>query len=116
MSWTSIERYSSGIGSEEVISLALLQDLARDDELLDLAGALVDPQCAHLPVQPFDGGAPHHALAAVDLDGAIHHALRGLGRAELGRRSLRRDLLRPPVLEPARAPDEQAGGVEADVH
>src|SRR5258706_135364 len=46
-------------------SLALLQDVARDDELLDLAGALVDPQRAHLPVQPFDGGAPHHALAGV---------------------------------------------------
>ena len=75
MSWTSIVRVWSGMGSEEVISLALLQDVARDDQLLDLAGALVDAQRTHLPVQALDRRAAHHALSAMDLHGPVHHAL-----------------------------------------
>src|SRR6185295_18445120 len=65
MSWTSTLRVCSGRGPSEVISLALLEEVARDHELLDLAGPLVDPEGAHLPVQALDGRPAHHALATV---------------------------------------------------
>src|ERR1700736_5059221 len=46
---------------------ALLQELAGDEELLDLAGALVDPQRAHLAIEALHRGSPHHPLAAMEL-------------------------------------------------
>src|ERR1043165_7294572 len=119
MSWTSIVRVWSGMGPSEVISLALLQDVARDDQLLDFAGPLVDAQRAHFPVEALDGGAAHHALTAVDLDGPVHDALGGLGREELGRRAPPPpppDPLRPAILEPGRAAEEEAGRLQVHVH
>src|SRR5438105_10846779 len=116
MSWMSMERYWGVMSCASPRSPALLQELAGDDQLLDLAGALVDAEGAHLAVQALDGGAAHDALAAVDLHRPVHDALGGLGGEELGRRSLRADALRAAVLEPGRVAHEQAGGLEVDVH
>src|SRR6185503_20387345 len=115
MSWTSTLRVCSGRGPSEVISLALLEEVARDHELLDLAGPLVDPEGAHLPVQALDGRPAHHALATVDLHGPVHHALGGLRREELGRRAFRPDPLRAAVLQPGRAPDQETRRLQVHV-
>src|SRR5688572_4870310 len=85
--WSNIWRYSDdmpwAVVTSEVISfdswcssttvdrrlrlrsLRVLDQVSRDHQPLDLAGPFVDPQGAHLAVQPFHGGSAHHALAPV---------------------------------------------------
>ena len=46
-------------------------ELAGDDELLDLAGSLVDAEQPCVPVEPLNGHAAHVARPAVDLHGAV---------------------------------------------
>src|SRR5262245_41796891 len=62
----------------------------REDQLLHLARALVDPQRAHLAEQPLDRGAALHAEAAEVLHRAVADPARALGREELRARDLRR--------------------------
>jgi hypothetical protein len=49
------------------LSRPLLQDVFRDDELLDLAGPVEDAEGAHVAIQPFDCRAVHHPHATEDL-------------------------------------------------
>ena len=57
----------------------LLDQLARDDELQDLAGALVDAQEARIAEQLLDGVFLDVAVAAVDLQHAVGDAAERLG-------------------------------------
>ena len=75
---------SVGVGGER---------LARDDDLLHLRGALVDPERPDLAIQPLDRVAGDHAERAVDLHRLVDHALRGLGGVELGHGGLAGDAL-----------------------
>src|SRR5687768_8429760 len=59
------------------------QELARNDELLDLAGALVDAQGPHLAVELLDLDAAHHPEAAVELHRGVDDAEGRLGGEEL---------------------------------
>ena len=69
----------------------LLQHFAGDDQLLDLAGALVDAQGPDLAVQALHRAPRITPWPAVELHRAVHHALRRLGGEELRRGPLRRD-------------------------
>jgi hypothetical protein len=53
---------------------------SRDDDLLDLGGALVDAQRANFAIQRLDLAADPHAVAAEQLHGAVDDALRRFGR------------------------------------
>src|SRR3972149_43748 len=64
------------------------EELARDDQPLDLGGALVDPWGPRLPVEPLDGGAAEDSEAPVDLHRLVDHPVGHLGREELRHRGL----------------------------
>src|SRR5712671_4106071 len=56
---------------------ALPEHLPGDDELLDLAGAFVDPEQPYVAVQPLDRDAADVPGAAVDLDRAVGNTADG---------------------------------------
>src|SRR5262249_23253074 len=60
------------------------EQLARDDELLDLARPLVDAERPHLAVELLDLDAARDPEAAEELDRGIDDAAGGLGGVELG--------------------------------
>src|SRR6185369_13736228 len=72
--------------SPRLVGERALQQLARDDQPLDLARPLVDAERPHLAVDALHDRADDDALPAVDLDGAVDDAARRLGRLELGER------------------------------
>ena len=73
-----------------------------DDQLLDLARALVDPEQAHVPVQPFHRDAADVAGAAVNLDGAVGDAADRLaGEVFRGRQRSAPDVLAAVVTDSA---------------
>src|SRR4051812_1857269 len=86
-----------------------------DDQPLDLRGALVERGDAHVAERALDGMVVDVAGAAVDLDRRVGAPLRGLGRVELRDRRLGGVRL-AGVLQPARAPGEQARRVGLDLH
>src|SRR5687768_15103476 len=102
-------------------SMRSLTDLApgngaRDDEPLDLRGALEDRVDLRVAVPALDGVLARVAVAAEDLDRALGGPDRDLPGLELGHRAL-------GVLEglavaghPGGAPDEQARGVDLELH
>ena len=56
----------------------LSQQVLRDDELLDFAGAVEDAECAHVAIQALDRGALHDAHATEHLQRLIDDFLRRL--------------------------------------
>src|SRR5438477_2770700 len=88
---------------------------AADDELLDLRRALVEPVHARISPVALDRELVGEAVTAVDLDGAVGRALRGLGRVELGDARLTR-VRASLVLEVAGAPHEEPRGLGLDDH
>src|SRR5439155_2115158 len=64
------------------------EHVARDDQLLDLAGALVDPGDARVPVEVLDLHVLAVAHATVDLHGFVDDTSVGLGADELRHRGL----------------------------
>ncbi len=56
------------------------EQLARDDEFLNLGRALVDAQCPHVPIEPLDGLALRNAAGTEQLHRPIDDALRRFGR------------------------------------
>src|SRR5580658_2606760 len=60
------------------------EHFAGDDELLDLAGALVDAEQADVAVEALDRDAAHVAGTAVDLHGAVGDAADGFAGEVLG--------------------------------
>src|ERR1700712_2898294 len=75
------------------ISAAPLQGLAGDDHLLDLAGALVDAEDAHVAVEPLDPMVGDVARPAENLHRPVGDAPHHLGGEILGRRGLHGDAL-----------------------
>src|SRR5438874_3086562 len=69
--------------AEFSILSARLQELARDNQFLDLGRAFIDAQRADFAVEAFDHLSLAHAAAAEHLDGAVDHALRGLRSRQL---------------------------------
>src|SRR5688572_13928269 len=62
------------------------RERAADQDLLDVAGALVDLADAHVAVDAFHRKVAHVAVAAVDLDRVRAYPLSHLGGEELGHR------------------------------
>src|SRR5262245_63501440 len=58
------------------------EHLPRNDDLLDLGGALIDAQRPDIPVQPLDDVAAANAVAAVKLHRLVLQPLRVLGRKQ----------------------------------
>ena len=58
--------------------LESVQQLAGDDDLLDLRGALEELGDTLVAVDPLDGVLLHVAVTAVDLQGGVHHLVGGL--------------------------------------
>src|SRR5208283_2965192 len=81
--------WHSRVGQDEVL---LPEHLPGDDELLDLAGAFVDPEQPYVAVQPFDRHAADVPGAAVDLDCAVSDPA-----DRLAGEILRRRRCEPPV-------------------
>src|SRR5690606_30189034 len=91
-----------------------LEQLAGDDEALDLRGALVDPEQAGVAVEALDARLAHVAHAAVDLDAAIRDASQPLRGEELrGRRA--QLAVRARVPAPCGVEDERAGRAQLRV-
>src|SRR6476469_2487309 len=91
-------------------------DGARDDQALDLRGALEDRVDLGVAVPALDGELARVAVAAEDVHGALGGPERDLARLELAHRALgvlERDRVAP---HPRRAPDEQARGVDLELH
>src|SRR5207247_10124316 len=63
-------------------------ELAGDQDLLDLVGAVVDLEHARVAIVLLDRVVGHEAVAAVDLDGRRADALAHLGGEELRHRRL----------------------------
>ena len=79
-----------------------------------LAGAIVDPEGPHLPVEDGKGNILAHAQGAGDLKRPVHRPVHRLGDKDLGHGGLVADPL-PPVQLPGGVPDHEAGGVELHV-
>ena len=92
------------------VRAALPEHPAGDDHLLDLAGALVDPEQAHVAVHALDGHAAHVARAAVDLHRPVGDAPDGLG-AEVLRRRRPEGGVRAVVVGLRRLADQRPPGV-----
>src|SRR3954454_5694849 len=92
------------------------RDSAPDDQLLDLRGALEDVVDLRIPVPALDRELARVAVAAEDLDRPFGGPDGDFAGLELAHRAL-------GVLEPVRvaahprcAPDQQAGGVDLELH
>src|SRR5215471_1860288 len=66
--------------------------VARDYQLLDLAGPLVDAEQAHVAIKALDGVITDITGAAVDLHRSIRHAPAQFRGKELGARGFGRDV------------------------
>src|SRR5690349_16726977 len=65
-------------GALDRSSAAVLDRLAGDDKLLDLAGALIDAEQANIAIEPLDPVIGDIAGAAENLDGAVGDSADGL--------------------------------------
>src|SRR5476651_1059377 len=97
------------------VARALLGEVARDEEPLDLARALVDLRDARVAIVALDGIVVQVAVAAMDLDRLGAHPLGKLGGIELGLRRFRkaRDALGAHA---GRMQDEKPRRVDARMH
>ena len=94
----------------------LFQQIAGDDHLLHLAGALIDAQRADFPIQFFDLGPLGDAEAAVHLYRHVDHLLRLVGGVELGHGRRPAIVGLAHVLLPSSAGDQQSRGVDGQRH
>jgi hypothetical protein len=102
---------SAGSPSKPALNPGLAQHLARDDQLLDLRGALVDAEQAHVAVEALDRVVRDVAGAAVDLHRAVGDPADHLGGEVLAHRRLLRDAR--PLIAPARGRERQRLGGRA---
>src|SRR5215210_1595503 len=91
-------------------------DRAGDHELLDLRRALEDVVDLRVAVPALDGVLAGVAVAAEDLDRPLGHPHRDLARLELAHRALAARERHLVAAHPGRAPHEQAGGVDLELH
>src|SRR5690348_6931704 len=64
------------------------EEIARDDETLNLVGAVEDTEDAHLAIPAFDGQLAGVAHAAVYLKHAVHDTVRHIRAVKLRHRGL----------------------------
>src|SRR5262245_50806108 len=83
------------------------QQVARDDELLDLAGSVENAKGPGMAVQPLDDGAMQHAVATKELDGLVDYGASGLGCLPFGNCRSPRVVIGTTVVLPCRPVDEQ---------
>src|SRR5688572_3818434 len=88
------------------VPAALPDRLAGDDELVDLAGAVVDAEHADVTVEALDAGNRDMAGAAEYLDGAVGDSAERLAGEIFGRGRLEGDRV-ALVLQPGRLHDER---------
>src|SRR5271155_4622351 len=86
---------------------AARQKRPRNDDLLDIRGALIDAKGAYFPVKRLDRMARAHAVAAVNLHRGIDHPLGRFRGVELCHRGLACDPRCPHVLGPGGTVDQQ---------
>src|SRR5436190_13323209 len=91
------------------------EDLARDDESLDLRRSLVELEELCIAHELLDGVLLHVAVAAEDLDGVCRHLHRGVGGEAFRIRGLERRAL-APIQQPGGLPRQQAGGLDLGGH
>src|SRR5438270_3060849 len=92
------------------------RDRPRDDQLLDLGGALEDVVDLGVAVPALDRELARVAVAAENLDRALGNPHGHLSRLQLAHRALgvlERDVV---ASHPRSPPDEQAGGVDLELH
>src|SRR5215218_9487150 len=87
------------------------ENLARDDEALDLRGAFVDLEQLRVAHELLDRILLDVAVAAEDLHCVRGHLHRRVGREPLGIRRLECGAL-PPVEHPRSLPGQQAGSLD----
>src|ERR1700758_4275536 len=80
------KRHCNGDDNTSLLALRRLDQVRADDQSLDLAGSLVQPQQAHVTVDAFDRHLTHVSATAVDLHGEIGYLAGLLGAEDLGRR------------------------------
>src|SRR6476646_3526541 len=88
-----------------------LKHLLGEDQLLNLAGAFINTECADLAIKTLHRMTRYDSHAAKKLYSIIDHALRGFGRKQFCHRSFARDAVGPAVSRPGSAVDEERGGV-----
>src|SRR5687767_9868262 len=77
---------SSGHDGKEREPSSRAQQLTGDDDLLDVAGALIDLAHPHVTIDTLDQEVLEESVAAVNLDRVGAHLLRHLAREQLGHR------------------------------
>src|SRR5262249_42972494 len=114
-SWPSRPGFPTRIRTLRLSAMVPSQLLARDDDALDLARALVDARHADVADQPLDAHVARVTVAAVDLHGRVADAAGALRGEELGDRRLagERSLA---LLAPGGAEDEEPRRLELRVH
>src|SRR3954468_16722911 len=92
------------------------RDRPRDDQLLDLGRALEDVVDLRVAVHPLDRELAGVAVAAEDLHGPLGGPDGDLAGLELAHRALGVLELVAVAAHPRSAPDEQAGGIDLELH
>src|SRR5579884_3440494 len=95
--------------------LSLPQQIARNDQLLDLARALVNGDDPRVAVHPLDVGLPRIPHAAMNLHRLVRHSVRHLPGKKL-RLARRRAHALPRVLEPRRIVRQPARRLDLRLH
>src|SRR5689334_2145680 len=96
--------------------LTLLQQLPRDDDLLNLARPFVDPQRAYFAVETLHRSSDGHAESTEELHGAVDHTLRCLRRMKLRNGAFQSHAPILHVFRPRGAIHEQRGSIDVDRH
>src|SRR5262245_55884830 len=94
-----------------LLSLQSCQRLARDDDLLDIGGALVDAQCPDLAIEALDDMAAPHTVATVELHGLVDHLLCAVGGKQLRHGRFAGDAGGAHVFGPRGTVDQKRGGI-----
>src|SRR5690349_589098 len=89
----------------------LLQELAGNDEFLDLGGAFVDAQRADVAIELLDDVAAHETRAAVNLHRAVDNAPGSFGGKQLRLARFARHTPAAGVFQESSAIDKQSSGI-----
>src|SRR3954465_8654315 len=92
------------------------QQLVGEDQLLDLAGALIDAERADLAIEALDRMPRDDAHAAEELHGIVNNAFRGFRSEQLRHGSFPWNAIGTDVARPGGAIDKQSAGVDGERH
>jgi hypothetical protein len=96
--------------------LPVLEQISRNYEPLNFAGAIKNPKSARVPEETFHCRPPDDAKSAKDLDCLIDNLEGGFGRIQLGNRSFTRDALLGCVVLPSGSIDQERSSIHSDRH